>query len=91
MPLQRRLPKRGFTNPFRREYAAVNLRDIDRVKDVEVIDPDLLEKLHMVAKGLPVKVLAVGELTRPVVVRAHKFSAAAAAKVEKAGGKAETI
>ena len=91
MPLSRRLPKRGFSNPFRKEYSVVNLRDLDRVQDVDVIDPDLLLKLRMVSKNQPVKILAIGDLSRPITIRAHKFSAAAAAKVEKAGGKAEVI
>ena len=91
MPLQRRLPKRGFTNIFRTVYTIVNLRDLNRVADVDVIDPDLMVKLRLVRKGMPVKVLAVGELERSVTVKAHKFSATAAAKIEKAGGKAETI
>lgn len=91
MPLQRRLPKRGFTNIFRTEYTVVNLRDLARVEDVDVIDPDIMVKLRIVRKGMPIKVLAEGELTRAVTVRAHKISAAAASKIEKAGGKAETI
>jgi large subunit ribosomal protein L15 len=91
MPLQRRLPKRGFTNVFRTEYTIVNIKDLNRVEDVDVIDPDLMVKLRLARKGKPVKVLAVGELERAVTVKAHKFSAAAAAKIEKAGGKAETI
>ena len=91
MPLQRRLPKRGFTNIFRTEYTIVNLRDLNRVDDVDVIDPDLMVKLRLARKGMPVKVLAVGELERSVTVKAHKFSAAAAAKIEKAGGQAETV
>ena len=91
MPLQRRLPKRGFTNIFRTEYTIVNLRDLNRVEDVDVIDPDLMVKLRLARKGMPVKVLAVGELERSVTVKAHKFSAAAAAKIEKAGGQAETV
>ena len=91
MPLQRRLPKRGFTNIFRTEYTLINLRDLSRIEDVEVIDPDLLVKLRLVRKGMPVKVLAEGELGRAVTVRAHKVSAAAATKIEKAGGKIEII
>ncbi len=91
MPLQRRLPKRGFTNIFRTEYTIVNLRDLNRVEDVDVIDTDLMVKLRLARKGMPVKVLAIGELERSVTVKAHKFSTAAAAKIEKAGGKAETI
>ena len=91
MPLQRRLPKRGFTNIFRTEYTVVNLRDLARVEDVDVIDPDIMVKLRIARKGMPVKVLADGELARAVTVRAHKISATAASKIEKAGGKAEII
>jgi len=91
MPLQRRLPKRGFTNIFRTEYTIVNIQDLNRVVDVDVIDPDLMVKLRLARKGMPVKVLAVGELERAVTVKAHKFSTAAAAKIEKAGGQAETV
>ena len=91
MPLQRRLPKRGFTNIFRTEYTVVNLRDLARVQDVDVIDPDLMVKLRLARKGMPVKILAEGDLARAVTVRAHKVSAAAAIKIEKAGGKVEII
>lgn len=91
MPLQRRLPKRGFTNIFRTEYTVVNLRDLARVQEVDVIDPDLMVKLRLARKGMPVKILAEGDLARAVTVRAHKVSAAAAAKIEKAGGKIEII
>ena len=91
MPLQRRLPKRGFTNIFRTEYTVVNLRDLDRVQDVDVIDPDLMVKLRLARKGMPVKILADGDLARAVTVRTHKISAAAASKIEKAGGKVEII
>ena len=91
MPLQRRLPKRGFTNLFRTEYTVVNLRDLARVTDVDVVDPDIMVKLRLVRKGMPVKVLGDGELERPVTVKAQKVSAAAAAKIEKAGGKVEII
>lgn len=91
MPLQRRLPKRGFTNVFRKEFTVVNVRDLARVQDVDVIDPDLMVKLRLARKGMPVKVLAEGDIQRPVTVRAHKVSAAAAAKIEKAGGKVELV
>lgn len=91
MPLQRRLPKRGFTNTFRTEYTVVNLRDLARVEDVDVIDPDLMVKLRLARKGMPVKVLAQGDLSRAVTIKAHKISASAAAKIEKAGGKIELI
>ena len=91
MPLQRRLPKRGFTNIFRTQYTVVNLRDLARIEDVDLIDPDLMVKLRLVRKGMPVKILAEGDLARAVTVRAHKVSTAAASKIEKAGGKVEII
>jgi len=91
MPLSRRLPKRGFHNHFRVEYAAINLRDLDRVTDVTVVDIDLLAKLGLVAQGSRVKVLAMGELSRPLTLKVHKVSASAAAKIEKAGGKVEIL
>jgi large subunit ribosomal protein L15 len=91
MPLQRRLPKRGFTNLFRTEYTVVNLRDLARIPDVNVMDPDLMVKLRLARKGMPVKVLGEGEIERAVTVKAHKFSTTAAAKIEKAGGKVEIV
>ena len=91
MPLQRRLPKRGFTNPFRKEYSVVNLKDLSRITDVDVVDPDLMIRFRLARKGLPVKILAVGEIDRPVTIRAHKFSASAAEKIAKAGGSIEII
>lgn len=91
MPLQRRLPKRGFTNPFRTEYSVVNLKDFSRITDVDVVDPDLMVRFRLARKGMPIKILAVGELDRPVTIRAHKFSVSAADKVVRAGGKTEII
>jgi large subunit ribosomal protein L15 len=91
MPLQRRLPKRGFTNLFRTEYSVVNIKDLARIPDVDVLDPDLMVKLRLARKGMPVKVLGDGELERAVTVKAHKVSTAAAAKIEKAGGKVEIV
>ncbi len=91
MPLQRRLPKRGFTNIFRAEYSIVNLKDLSRFTDVDVVDPDLLVKVRLAKKGQPVKVLGMGELEKPLTLRIHKISSSAAKKVEKAGGKVELL
>ncbi len=91
MPLQRRLPKRGFTNIFRTEYCVVNLKDLSRFTDVGVVDPDLLVKVRLAKKGQPVKVLGMGELEKPLTLRVHKISSSAAKKVEKAGGKVELL
>ena len=93
MPLQRRMPKRGFTNVFRRERACINVRDLaKRFAAGDVVTPDALR-----AKGLVknvrngVKVLGVGDLAVALTVRAHAFSAGAIDKIEKAGGKCEVI
>ena len=88
MPLHRRLPKRGFTNIFRTEYAIVNLDRIAGLKVAEIGLEDF-RKLGLVSsrKAL-IKVLGSGELKKAVTVHAHKFSKSAAEKIEKAGGKA---
>ena len=92
MPLQRRLPKRGFTNIFKKEYAVVNLDALEAMKDAAVITPELLVEKGVIKKmkdGL--KVLAKGSIQRSVTIKANAFSAAAAAKIEAAGGKTEVI
>ncbi len=93
MPLQRRLPKRGFTNyPFSKEYSIVNLRAIDRLIDINEITPEVLKEKGIVKKVKSgIKILAVGELKRPVTIKAHKFSKSAVDKITSAGGKAEVI
>ncbi len=89
MPLQRRIPKRGFTNIFRKEYQIVNLADLERkVKDETAVTPELMHQLRLIdKKHQPVKILGNGELSRPLEVSAHAFSKSAAEKIEKAGGK----
>ena len=92
MPLQRRIPKRGFTNIFKKEYAIINLDILDALKDDAVITPELLIEKGVIKKmkdGL--KVLANGSIQRPVTIKANAFSASAAAKIEAAGGKTEVI
>jgi large subunit ribosomal protein L15 len=91
MPLHRRLPKRGFTNIFKKRFAIVNLGRLERLEG-DVFSPDRLLELGVVKKleeGL--KILATGELTRSITVEAHLFSKSAVAKIEKAGGKALVI
>jgi large subunit ribosomal protein L15 len=91
MPLHRRLPKRGFTNIFKKEFAIVNLRDLERLEG-DSFNPDILQErgiIHKLGDGL--KVLASGELTRKIDVEAHVFSKAAAEKIAKAGGQAKVI
>ena len=92
MPLHRRLPKRGFTNIFRKIYAVVNLKDLENFKPEEKITPDLLVERGLVKKlGDGLKILGDGELKAPLHVSAHFFSKSALEKIEKAGGKAEVI
>jgi large subunit ribosomal protein L15 len=93
MPLHRRVPKRGFHNPFRVEYAVVNLDQLAAKFDAEaVVTPDALRELGLVPGGSrPVKVLARGEIGKKLTVRAHKFSGKAAEKIAAAGGAAEAL
>lgn len=92
MPMQRRLPKRGFTPLQRTEYAIVNLGQLDVFEAGTSIDLELLMKYGLVSKVLDgVKVLAKGELTKALSVKAHKFSTAAKDKIIAAGGTIEEI
>jgi len=92
MPLHRRLPKRGFTNIFRKHYAVVNLKDLGDFKPEERVTPELLLARGVVKQlGAGLKVLGDGELNSPLHVSAHLFSRSAREKIEKAGGKAEVI
>ena len=93
LPLIKRLPrKRGFTNIFRTQYTAVNTVRLNVfAPDSEVTPEKLLEAGVISSLRYPVKILAGGELSHPLSVRAHRFSAAAKAKIEAAGGKAEEV
>jgi len=92
MPLHRRLPKRGFTNIFHKQYAIVNLKDLADFKPDEKITPEFLVARGLVKKlGAGLKVLGDGELKSPLHVSAHVFSKSAIEKIEKAGGKAEVL
>ncbi len=91
-PLARRLPKRGFTNINRKEYAVVNVEDLNRFEDGTVVTPALLKEVGLVRKELNgVKILGNGELTKKLNVTAAKFSKSAVEAIEKAGGKAEVL
>lgn len=88
MPLQRRVPKRGFTNIYRHEYQIVNLGDLDRLKE-EKISPEKLFKARLIRKSnVKLKILGRGEVKRSLEVSAHAFSKSAIQKLESAGGKA---
>jgi large subunit ribosomal protein L15 len=90
MPLHRRLPKRGFTNIFRQEYAVVNLDRLAALGQTE-ITPEVLKKAGVVHGKNPVKILGNGELKTALTVHAHKFSKSAQEKITKAGGKFEVL
>jgi len=90
MPLHRRLPKRGFKNIFRIEYAIVNLDRLAALGETE-ITLEVLQKAGLVGGSKPVKILGNGELTTALTVHAHKFSKSAQEKITKAGGKFEVL
>ena len=92
MPLYRRLPKRGFNNKWAKEYAEINVQDLNRFEDGAVVDLDAMLEAGLVKQVKDgVKVLGNGELEKKLTVKAEKFSKSAAEKIEKAGGKAEVI
>jgi large subunit ribosomal protein L15 len=91
MPLHRRLPKRGFTNIFKREWAIVNLGRLEKLEG-DAFTLDRLMELGVIKKpGQGLKILGAGELTRKITVEAHQFSKSAIEKIQKAGGTAQVI
>ncbi len=95
MPLVRRVPKRGFNNPFRVEFQIVNVETLDKLSgrvQGGVVNPEIMRKFGVVKKAaVPVKVLGNGELKAKLDVHAHAFSKSAQEKIEKAGGKVQTM
>ena len=93
MPLHRRVPKRGFHNPFRIEYAVINLDALAAHFEAgAVVTPDVMRQRGLVPRGTtPVKVLGRGEVGKALTVQAHRFSGTAAEKIAAAGGKAEAL
>ena len=92
MPLTRRLPKRGFTNVFAKEYSIVNIEDLDIFEDDTVVTPELLIEKGFIKKvNDGVKILGNGTLTKKLTVKAHSYSKSAQEKIEAVGGKAEVI
>ncbi|MDP7552137.1 MAG: 50S ribosomal protein L15 [Nitrospinaceae bacterium] len=91
MPLYRRLPKRGFTNIFKKSFEIVNVSQLADLGGDGPITPEVLKEKGLIRKGEAVKILGNGELTGKVTVHAHKFSQSAVLKIEKPGGKAVTI
>ena len=90
MPLHRRLPKRGFTNIFRKEYSIVSIERLAALGET-TITPDVLRKAGVINTKHPVKILGDGELSSALTVHAHKFSKSAQEKITKAGGKFEVL
>lgn len=91
MPLNRRLPKRGFTNIFKKVYQIVNLSSLAKL-DQNIIDKDILISNRIIrSKRIPFKVLGNGDLNKPLTIKAQAFSKTALEKIEKAGGRAEVI
>lgn len=92
MPLQRRLPKRGFANIFKKEYTLINISNLNRFEPETLLDIEALKNAGMV-KSLKeeVKLLGDGEISHPIVIKVHKVSKSARAKIEAAGGKVEIL
>jgi len=90
MPLHRRMPKRGFTNIFRKEFNIVSLERLAALGET-TITPEVLRKAGVIKTKHPVKILGDGELTTAITVHAHKFSKSAQEKITKAGGKFEVL
>jgi large subunit ribosomal protein L15 len=91
MPLHRRMPKRGFTNIFKKQFALVNLERLETL-DGDTFTPERLLEMGVIRRMLDgVKILGEGTLTRPITVSAHRFSKSAAEKIAAAGGKAEVL
>lgn len=92
MPLFRRLPKRGFTNIFAKEYSEINVRDLNRFEDGTEVTPELLIESGLCKRAKDgIKILGDGELEKNLTVKAHKFTKSAEEKIAKAGGKAEVM
>ncbi len=93
MPLYRRLPKRGFTNIFRKEFVIINVGELEKFAKNGVVDVSILQEKGRIGKNIKagLKVLGDGEISQALVVKAHKFSQSAKEKIEKAGGKVEVL
>jgi len=92
MPLQRRLPKRGFKNHFSIEYSIINLKDINKIEGIDTITPEVLIENGLI-KDLKdgIKVLGAGDIQKAIIIKADAFSASALSKIAAAGGKAEVV
>ena len=92
MPLQRRLPKRGFRNIFKTEYTVVHLKDLNKFEPNQEVTPEALKQKGIIKKSASlIKVLSDGNIENPLILKAHKFSQEAKKKIEASGGKPEVI
>jgi large subunit ribosomal protein L15 len=92
MPLKRRLPKRGFTNIFKKQYAIINVADLSGFAANSIVDPEVLVSRGLVKKvNDGIKVLGAGEIDRPLVLKVHKYSQTAYNKIVSAGGQVEEL
>lgn len=92
MPLFRRIPKRGFNNPFKKKYTIINVKDLENFESGAVIDPQELKKNRIIRNTkYNLKILGEGELKKSLTVAAHKFSKTAIAKIIEAGGEVKTL
>jgi large subunit ribosomal protein L15 len=92
MPLIRRLPKRGFANPFKKRFQVVNIQTLNAFSENEVVTPELLREKNIIkSKNIDVKILGNGEIKKPLTVKANAFSKSAQDKIAKAGGNTEII
>jgi large subunit ribosomal protein L15 len=89
MPLQRRIPKRGFTNIFEKKYEIINVKDLRNFASGETIDREKLREAGLVKKSVGLKLLGVGEISHPLTIKVDKVSRAAREKIESVGGKVE--
>ncbi len=91
MPLQRRIPKRGFKNIFRKQYQIINIKDLRRFKSGEIVDRDTLLKAGLLKRAKATKLLGEGDVSYPLTVMVSKVSQTAREKIESAGGKVEVV
>mgnify|MGYP006267816385 CR=1 FL=1 len=92
MPLPRRIPKRGFTNIFRKQYVGVNVQDLDALSGIDSITPEILLQKGIISSIKDgVKILGNGDMKTKLTVRAHQFSKSAVEKIQAAGGTTQTI
>ena len=89
MPLQRRIPKRGFTNIFKKHYEIINIKDLKHFDSGEIIDRNTFLKVGLLKKAKAVKLLGEGDISYPLKIKVDKVSQAAKEKIESAGGKVE--